>query len=162
VYGGHIGAITNPDVIWAGVGSQVVYREHLGDPLQVASGYNGSFVETIVADPKNYRHIFVVDNMNQVWVSTDAGRTFRNLTANLSQLTPIVATLEVVSTGPAPDDLVLLAGAANGVFALDQHSPGLSSWHRFGANLPHALVLDLRYDYKTNILVAGTLGRGAW
>ena len=34
VYGGHAGTSANPDVIWAGVGNQIVYREHLGDPLQ--------------------------------------------------------------------------------------------------------------------------------
>jgi hypothetical protein len=33
VYGGYLDGVANPDVIWAGVGNQVVYREHLGDPL---------------------------------------------------------------------------------------------------------------------------------
>src|SRR5262249_52431425 len=28
--------------------------------------------------------------------------------------------------------------------------------------LPHALTLDLHYDYTDNVLLAGTLGRGAW
>ena len=28
--------------------------------------------------------------------------------------------------------------------------------------MPHALVLDVHYDYTDNVLVAGTLGRGAW
>jgi hypothetical protein len=35
-------------------------------------------------------------------------------------------------------------------------------WSRLGNNLPHGLVLDLRYNYKANVLVAGILGRGAW
>jgi hypothetical protein len=35
-------------------------------------------------------------------------------------------------------------------------------WTRLGTNLPHGLVLDLRYNYTSNVLVAGILGRGAW
>jgi hypothetical protein len=162
VYGGRLDGVGNPDVIWAGVGNQIVYREHLGDPLQVVSGYHGDFVETIVADPQNYRHIFAVDLSNQVWASFDAGQTFRNVTANLSQLTPIVATINVIRTGPSAADLHLVAGAANGVFALGPPAGEQQGWYRLGDNLPHALVMDLRYSAQDNLLLAGTLGRGAW
>lgn len=40
-------------------------------------------------------------------------------------------------------------------------SPG-ALWSRLASELPHGLVLDLRYNYKANVLVAGVLGRGAW
>jgi hypothetical protein len=161
-YGGRLGGVGNPDVIWAGIGNQIVYREHLGDPLQVVSGYHGDLVETIVADPQNYRRIFVVDHSNQVWASFDAGKTFHNLTANLSRLTPIVTTIEVVRTGPSAADIHIVAGAANGVFALGPSDGEQPRWHRLGDNLPHALVMDLRYSATDNLLLAGTLGRGAW
>ena len=39
--------------------------------------------------------------------------------------------------------------------------PG-ATWTRLGENLPHVQVFDLHYDYTDNVLVAGTLGRGAW
>jgi hypothetical protein len=162
VYGGHLGNVANPDVIWAGIGNQVVYREHLGDPLQAVSGYHGDYVQTIVADPQNYRHIFVVDGSSQVWASFDAGHTFLNITANLTQLTPFVTTIELVNTGPALQDRMLLAGGLNGVFAISPDSSWQHPWYRLGANLPHAVVLDLHYDAKDDLLLAGTLGRGAW
>jgi hypothetical protein len=162
VYGGRLGRVANPDVIWAGIGNQVVYREHQGDPLQAVSGYHGDYVQTIVADPQNYRHVFVVDGSSQVWASFDAGKTFLNITANLSQLTPFVTTIELVSTGPALQDKMLVAGGANGVFALGPDSSLLHPWYRLGDNLPHAVVLDLHYNANDRLLLAGTLGRGAW
>jgi hypothetical protein len=162
VYGGRIGSLANPDVIWAGIGNQVVYREHLGDPLQAVSGYHGDYVQTIVADPQNYRHIIVVDGSSQVWTSFDAGHTFLNITANLAQLTPFVTTIELVSTGAAPQDKMLVAGGLNGVFAIGPNSTWAQPWYRLGDNLPHVLVQDLHYDANANLLLVGTLGRGAW
>jgi hypothetical protein len=161
-YGGHLGGVGNPDVIWAGIGNQVVYREHLGDPLQAVPGYQGDYVETIAVDPQNYRHIFVVDGSSQVWTSNDAGQSFQNITANLTQLTPFATTLEFISTGPAPRDQMLVAGGLNGVFALGLHSTPQNPWYRLGVNLPNAIVLDLRYNAQDNLLLAGTNGRGAW
>lgn len=162
VYGGHLGAVANADVIWAGIGNQVVYREHLGDMPQAVAGYQGNVVQTIVADPLNYRHIFVVDVSSQVWVSSDAGQTFQNITANLTQLTPMATTIELVRTGSAPEDEMLVAGGLNGVFALDPSSSTLTPWHRLGDNLPNALVQDLHYNAQDKLLLVGTLGRGAW
>jgi cadherin-like protein/VCBS repeat protein len=39
---------------------------------------------------------------------------------------------------------------------------GAASWSKFGANLPDVIVYDLAYDSADNVLVAGTMGRGAW
>jgi hypothetical protein len=162
VYGGHLNGAGNADVIWAGIGNQVVYREHLGDSLQPVPGYQGDFVETIAVDPQNYQHIFVVDGSSQVWTSNDAGQSFQNITANLTQLTPFATTLEFVSTGPKAKDQMLVAGGLNGVFALGPHSTEEHPWYRLGKNLPNAIVLDLRYNAQDNLLLAGTNGRGAW
>jgi hypothetical protein len=162
VYGGQLGGVANPDVIWAGIGNQVVYREHLGSPLHVVSGYHGDFVQTIVADPQNYQHVFVVDGSAQVWDSFDAGQTFQNITTNLTQLTPFVATIELVSTGQSPQNEMLVAGGTNGVFAMNLNSSGGNPWQQLGNNLPHAFVLDLHYNTNDHLLLAGTLGRGAW
>jgi hypothetical protein len=160
VYGGHLGQTANPDVIWAGEGNQVLYREHLGQALQAVSGYQGGNVETIVADPHNYKSIYVVDDNNQVWSSQNAGKSFKNLTANLGQLTPSVWTIELLSSS-SPGQNVLVAGGLNGVFQVP--APGVGhTWSRLGSNLPNALVQDLHYYASDNLLLVGTLGRGAW
>jgi hypothetical protein len=161
-YGGYLDGVANPDVIWAGVGNQVVYREHLGDPLQAVPGYQGSFIRTIVADPQDYRRIFVVDSANQVWTSSDAGQSFQNITGNLQQLTAFINTLEVVSQGSSSANEMLVAGGANGAFALGLNGNGPQSWSPLGSNLPHVIVADLHFYPAENLLLAGTLGRGAW
>ncbi|MDA1017817.1 MAG: choice-of-anchor D domain-containing protein, partial [Planctomycetota bacterium] len=38
----------------------------------------------------------------------------------------------------------------------------LGTWVEVGNNLPNALVYDLQYNTLDDVLVAGTLGRGAW
>jgi hypothetical protein len=162
VYGGYLNGVANPDVIWAGVGNQVVYRERLGDPLQAVTGYQGSRVRTIVADPQNYRRIFVSDHLNQVWTSSDAGQTFQNITGNLLQLTPFVRSLAVVSMGQSSTNEMLVAGGANGVFAARLNGKAPLSWSVLGDNLPHVFVADLHFYPNQNLLLAGTLGRGAW
>jgi hypothetical protein len=52
------------------------------------------------------------------------------------------------------------------VFQLGKPSTAGGQWTPvtgIGGNIiPPALVLDLHYDYSKGILVAGTLGRGAW
>ena len=135
---------------------------HRNTSPEVVSGYHGDFVETIVADPLNYRHIFVVDTSSQVWASSDAGQTFQIITANLVQLAGYVLTLEVVRRGPWPADVTLVAGGLNGVFAVP--SPGSASqpWSQLGNNLPHVMVDDLHYYPNSHLLLAGTQGRGAW
>jgi hypothetical protein len=41
-------------------------------------------------------------------------------------------------------------------------SSGFTSWNKLGTGLPNVPVWDLVYDVKDDVLVAGTLGRGAW
>jgi hypothetical protein len=39
---------------------------------------------------------------------------------------------------------------------------GFTSWNKLGAGLPNAPAWDLDYDAADDVLLAGTLGRGAW
>ena len=55
--------------------------------------------------------------------------------------------------------MVFVAGRT-GVFLMGVDAPGI--WTRFGTGLPEAPVFDLDYDIEDDVLVAGTLGRGAW
>jgi hypothetical protein len=73
-----------------------------------------------------------------------------------------VTTIELVSTGQGLQDRMLIAGGLNGVFAISPENSWQHPWYRLGANLPHAVVQDLPYDATDDLLLAGTLGRGAW
>jgi hypothetical protein len=113
-------------------------------------------------DPQNYRKIYVLDNQSRVWASFDEGASWINLTANLPSLTGSVRTIELFSPNAGVRNTVLIAGGLGGVFQMRRPGAGGASWTQLSTGLPHGLVLDLRYDYATNVLVAGILGRGAW
>jgi len=105
-----------------------------------------------------------VDDWNRVWGSFDEGVTWMDLTGNLTSMTSAIRSVEVFSTGAAEGNTVLMAGTMNGVFQMRSPAPGQTGadWSRLGEGLPHALAYDIHYDYTDHVLVAGTLGRGAW
>src|SRR5439155_26732814 len=70
--------------------------------------------------------------------------------------------IEIFSASPSPADDVLMVGNLGGAFEMVHPGTPGAKWTTLGDGLPHALVLDLHYDYTDNLLVAGTLGRGAW
>jgi hypothetical protein len=54
---------------------------------------------------------------------------------------------------------MLALGTRSGVYTL---RAGETTWVRLGTGMPDVLVYDLRYIPSRQMLVAGTLGRGAW
>src|SRR5262249_38725724 len=74
----------------------------------------------------------------------------------------LARTIEIYSTSPSAKEDVLVVGNLGGVFAMRRPDKPGANWTRLGDGLPHALTLDLHYDYTDNLLLAGTLGRGAW
>jgi hypothetical protein len=172
-YGGRLNGVAYPDVIYAssgaspilgGHGAQLLHRVHLGDPLTPLSAYPGLGVAAVVVDPQDYRRIYVADASNRVFASFDEGVTWTDLTVNLPKLTSgnVGRTIEIYSTSPSDKEDVLMVGNLGGVFAMTHPDGPGAHWNRLGDGLPHALTLDLHYDYTDNVLVAGTLGRGAW
>jgi hypothetical protein len=57
---------------------------------------------------------------------------------------------------------MLIAGGLNGVVTTSSYSLWQHPWYRLGANLPHRVAQDLHDDATDDLLLAGTLGRGAW
>ena len=54
---------------------------------------------------------------------------------------------------------VIYAGADDGLYrSVDDGQ----TWHRYGAGLPHACVIDLILEVDRQRLIVGTQGRGAW
>jgi hypothetical protein len=123
------------------------------------TAYPGAGVRDLVMDPQDIRHIYVVDELSLVWASFDEGLTWRNLTGNLPKFLGDARTIELFRPASSRKG-VLVVGGLGGAFQLCDC--GSATWTRLGSNLPHGLVLDLRYNYTANVLVAGILGRGAW
>lgn len=78
----------------------------------------------------------------------------------------MIFTIELVvdpgpTSDPGDDQDLLLAGGQGGVFRT--LAPGADAhWSEFGAGLPNVLVSDLHYNATDDVLLAGTLGRGAF
>jgi hypothetical protein len=118
----------------------------------------GQTVRDIVLDSRDWQTAFFVDT-NQVFMTTDAGVSFTDITGNLLTL----------SGGAAPRTITFLVGSGLGgiVVGTDRGaflatSTAYNSWMQYGVGLPNMPVTDLRYNAADNVITAGTLGRGAW
>jgi hypothetical protein len=164
-YGGRLGGVAVPDAFYVGTFGdtepRLLHRSGTARAIQTLHAYPGGGVNDLVMDPQDLRRVYVVDEQNRVWASFDEGLSWRNLTRNLPILVGQVRTIELVRPAPG-GKTVLLVGGQSGVFQLPEPGTAGAVWSRLGSNLPHGLVLDLRYNDRAKVLVAAVLGRGAW
>ena len=113
-------------------------------------------------DPENHKRVFVVDSSSQVFMSSNEGASWVNITANLPTLSGDIRAIEAYGTDSAGKTTRLLVGGQGGVFQMRRPGAAGTSWTLLGLGLPRTLVYDIHYEYTRNVLVAGTLGRGAW
>jgi len=167
VYGGRRNNIDNPDFIFAALAwteadpnadKKVIIRTSAGGSFTEYLTPADTSLRGVTADPEDWNRLFVIDR-NQVFMSTDAGANWIDITGDLPDgfTTTDLRVLDFVRAG---DRGALLVGGINGVYAaLDTN---YSSWAKLGTDLPIVPVWDLDYDPTDNVLVAGTLGRGSW
>jgi hypothetical protein len=164
VYGGRSGGVDNPDVIYYGSGSQVFLRSTSGTQA-TATNFFGGTVRDIILDSDDWRSAFVIDE-DQVFRTTDAGTTWNDITGNLQIFATSLGlqardinlrTIEFIDS-PTGDGIVV--GTNFGIFSAI--SSDFTDWLELGTGLPNVPVWDIDYDAQDNLLVAGTLGRGAW
>lgn len=157
-YGGSQGGVANPNVLYVGTdvdgtSGDVFFRSTSGGALVNRTSYPGGTVKDIVLDPNNWATAYVVD-ATSVYRTLDAGVTWTNVTGSLANAS--LRTIEFLD-GAAGG---LFVGGLGGVYTSPLSE--LGTWSEVGDNLPNAVVMDLRYDAADDLLVAGTLGRGAW
>jgi Bacterial Ig domain len=159
-YGGRSEGVDNLDVLYLGSGSAVFLRTTAGAALAPTAALpaGATTVRDVALDPDEWRSAYVVDS-NQVFRTTDAGANWTDITGNLTQLGAGDFATTVFVAG-ADNDL-LLVGTNAGVF-VSFSSSGFTSWAELGTGLPNVPVADLDYDVADDVLLAGTLGRGAW
>jgi uncharacterized repeat protein (TIGR01451 family) len=158
-YGGRSGGVDNLDVLYVGSGSAVFLRTTAGAALAPTAALpaGAGAVRDIALDPDEWRSAYAIDN-NQVFRTTDAGVSWTDITGNLAELG--VGDFNTTGFVAGPKDL-LLVGTNAGVF-VSYSTSGFTRWDKLGTGLPNAPVMDLVYDVADDVLLAGTLGRGAW
>ncbi len=157
-YGGTRNGIDNPDVLYAGSNGQVFVRTSAGGTLNpTAAQFPGGFVRDIVLDPTDFQHAIVISGSG-VWETSNLGGTWTDRTGNLDSIGSNFRTVQFVNHGNVS---AVLVGGQGGVFVMTTDNPG--AWNKFGTGLPNTTaIMDLAYNRTDDILVASTLGRGAW
>ena len=159
-YGGQLNGVPNPDVLYVGSGTQVFLRTVFNANLVATpSAFPGGRVNGIVLDPMNFQNAWVA-SANGVFFTNNAGATpWVNVTGSGSGALTATQLRTIEFVGGATPAIVV--GASNGVFRMLVSAPGV--WSEFGASsLPNVAVWELDYDTADDVLVAGTMGRGAW
>ena len=160
VYGGHQNGVANPDLIYAASGANVLTETTAGGGFTSTAPGGGTIVG-VTDNPNNWATVFAIDN-NHVFELTNAGGTWVDVTQNLTSISGGATFYSIAYVPDAGNDALVL-GTSSGVF--DAHVSGLggaAAWSKFGANLPNVIVDNLQYDAHDNVLVAATMGRGAW
>jgi hypothetical protein len=166
VLGGHpiaYGATGNPDVLYIGSGDSVWVRT-AAPPAALVQSVNypgtgtGRTVVNLAGNPRSPLTASVID-VSTVYLTLNAGSSWINITGNLPSLNP--GQLRSVAFVSNASGEALVVGGNNGVFVA-LASSGFTVWDRLGTGFPNALVYQLDYNSVDDILVAGTLGRGAW
>lgn len=154
------GHATNADVIYLGLGSDVLLRRSAGGALtETATQFPGSTVSDLVLDSvaADDQSVFVSDR-SSIFFTTNAGGGWTDITGNLAALGALAFESLMFVPGTVGNAIVL--GTQTGVYFAT--SANFLSWSELGTGLPNAIVFDLVYDAADNLLVAGTMGRGAW
>jgi hypothetical protein len=157
------GAADNPNALYVGLTDRVFIRPAappapLVQSLTFPGTGTGLTVTDIAIDPDDGDTAFV-SNTTSVYRTTDGGATWTNVTGNLQTLVP--STVRSLAFGATSRGDAIVVGSQNGVyFASD--ATGYTVWQRLGDDLPTVPVYDLDYDRDDDVLVAGTMGRGAW
>jgi hypothetical protein len=160
VYGGMVGNVPNPSLLWVGVGTNVYLRTTAGAPLATTS-YAGGAVVSLAVNPTNWQNAFVIDANGHVWMTLNGGASYQDVTGNLTTgANPLTGGLQSIAFVPAGSTNLIYVGARDGVYQMQTTSVGV--WTRYGAFMPNTPVYSLEYVPSQQLLVAGTLGRGVF
>ncbi len=161
------GGLGNADLLVVGSGDRLFIRNaaHPAPLTQVATypgTGTGRTVRDIVIDPDNAGAIYLT-NLTQVFQTLDGGATWNNVSGNIQSFAPIALraiTYVPRGIGTLTNDAVVVS-TFNGIYVAYESS-GFSVWSPLGTDMPNVPILDLHFDAENQVIVAGTLGRGAW
>jgi hypothetical protein len=163
------GGVGNPDLIVVGSGTGVFIRTgpHPAPLAPVAAfpAVAGETVRDIVIDPDDADTIYVT-TLSRVIRTTDGGATWTVITGNINSFAPIALRAIAYAARASEDDPsltndALVVSSFNGVY-IAYESDGFAVWHPLDQDLPEVPIMDLHWDPENRVMIAGTLGRGAW
>jgi hypothetical protein len=151
------GVTGNAGFLFFGAGTGLNLRPADGGALTQVATLPATVVDVSV-NTSAATELFAI-TQTTVHYSSNGGTSFGLITGNLvSGLAPgRLRTMEFV---PGADP-ALVVGANRGVY-IAFASSGFTAWTQLGTGLPNVIIYELEFDHADRVLVAGTLGRGAW
>ncbi|WP_315822333.1 VPS10 domain-containing protein [Paraflavitalea speifideaquila] len=146
-------APTDTQYIYGSIGS-TLYRTHNGGSTWVTITAPAT-INAIFVSPVNPRKIYLACNSttNRVYVSTDTGRTYTNLSAGL----PALSARSIVVDDNASEGIYV--GMNVGVYYRDNVD---TSWVEHASGLPLVAINEVEIQKSSNKLRVATYGRGVW
>lgn len=153
-----------PGTIYTSDGTNVYVTKDHGERWAVSTPGGPGQIINLQVDPRNSNVVYAVyngfnttpgasgTNGGQVYMSTDGGQTWNAITDGLPNV-------RAWSLAIDPRNGNLYLGTDIGVYQLPY---GSSQWQRFGTGMPNVEVRSLALNQTTNMLVAGTYGRGTY
>ena len=158
-YGGTTGGVSNLDVVYAGDNDGDVHIRTSGTSGFIATDPDpgdSSAIVDLEVDPSDWQNAYSIDS-NQVFATGNAGTSWSDVTGNLLALSDgLLRSMQYIN-GVVD---AIAVGTDVGVFTSLVTSLGV--WFEIGDALPNAPAFDLDYDAADDVLVVGTLGRGAF
>jgi hypothetical protein len=151
------GVTGNAGFLFFGAGTGLNLRPADGGALTQVATLPATVVDVSV-NTNAATELFAI-TQTTVHYSSNSGGSFGLITGNLvSGLAPgRLRTMEFI---PGADPAVVV-GANRGVY-IAYASSGFTAWTQLGTGLPNVIIYELEFDHTDRVLVAGTLGRGAW
>lgn len=156
--GGFRNGVPNAEALYVGVGDKLRIRTAAGGSLTQSdpNPSSSSTIRDVVMSALDWGTAFAIDD-SRVYRTGDAGGSWTDVTGNLGALAGgFIRSIEYI---PGTVGAIVVGGSL-GVFR--SLTNALGTWTEVGTSLPNVPVWDLRYDKTDDLLVAGTLGRGAW
>ncbi|MCB0466098.1 MAG: T9SS type A sorting domain-containing protein, partial [Aequorivita sp.] len=145
---------SNNQVMYASRGPIFYRTRDAGATNWTQTTLPGGFINSIAINPTNPDKIAVAtSSSNLVFVSNDGGDNWTNYKLNL----PNFSALAVVWDDNNKNGLYL--GMDYGIYYIDDT---FTDWQPYSNLLPNVIINELDINNTTNMLYAGTYGRGLW
>ncbi len=146
-------APSNPNYIYASVGSTLYVTTNDGSSWTTRTA--PASITDIAVDPLIPDKIWITCNSssNRVLVSTDAGASFTNVSANL----PAIVARTIVLDDDNPRTIYV--GMNIGVYYKKESDP---NWTSYSDNLPLVAINELEIQKASGKIRVATYGRGIW
>lgn len=152
-------APSNSDIIYVSDGWELHKTSNGGNTWTQVGGSLPTFITSIEIHHTNPDIVWVTlsnySTGNKIFKSTNGGGSWTNITGNL----PHFPANTVVHHDGSPDDDIYI-GMDYGVYFLNNNSGGI--WQLYMTGLPNVTISELEIPYGSDVLRAGTFGRGVW